>query len=289
VKKPFHKIRSAIEQFINNLGFGMRTKLVLIFVVIKVIPLVLLTIIAWRQANILGNELSRRTQELTVQANAALQETGAIAVDDSVTALNNSAIEQIERTSTDMARRVADFLYDRDDDILFLAALEPSEAVYRRFVETRTRSLVKQREWVLSEDQKYWEPREPPQSGEYSPSSNPENDTNYHNRPPELWETEERPLYLEVTYVDLAGNEIIKITTSDQMDRGRKNISNRLNTYVKAETYFAELGNLKSGEIYVSDVIGAYVGSRLIGMYNPENVASRELQWQPEEEAYAGK
>jgi signal transduction histidine kinase/CheY-like chemotaxis protein/HAMP domain-containing protein len=267
----------------------MRTKLVLIFVIIKVIPLVLLTILAWWQANILGNELSRRTQELTAQANAALQATGAIAVDDSVAALNNLAIEQIERTSTDMARRVADFLYDRDADILFLAALEPNEAVYRRFVETKTRSLVKQREWALSEDQTYWEPREPPRFGEYSPSSNPENDTNYHNRPRELWETEERPLYLEVSYVDLAGNEIIKIATSDQMDSRRKNVSNRLNTYVKAETYFSELGSLKPGEIYVSDVIGAYVGSHLIGMYNPENAASRGLEWRPEEEAYAGE
>jgi signal transduction histidine kinase/CheY-like chemotaxis protein len=283
------KMRLSVEQFIDSLGFGMRTKLVLIFVIIKVIPLVALTILAWRQANILGDELGRRTFELTEQANTALKETGTMAVNDSVLALNSSAIEQIERTSTDMARRVADFLYDRDDDILFLAGLEPNEAVYRRFLETKARALVEQREWVLSEDEKYWKPGEALQFGNYSPSSNPENDTNYHNRPPELWKTVERPLYLELTYVDLEGNELIKITSSDQMDPRRKNVSNRLNTYVKAETYFAELGDLGPGEIYVSDVIGAYVGSHLIGMYNPENVAARGLKWQPEEEAYAGK
>jgi signal transduction histidine kinase len=289
MKLLFIKIRLSVEKFINSLGLGMRTKLILIFVIIKVIPLVLLTILAWRQSNMLGKELGRRTQILVEQANVALDETGSIAVHDSVQALDNLAIEQIERTSTDMARQVADFLYDRDSDILFLASLEPDEAVYRRFVETKTRSLVKQREWVLSEDQTHWIPEEPLRFGEYSSSSNPENDTNYHNRPREIWETEERPLYLEVTYVDLSGNEIIKITSSNQMDSRRKNVSNRLNTYVKAETYFADLGSLKPGEIYVSDVIGAYVRSHLIGMYNPENVAGRGLEWQPEEEAYAGE
>jgi signal transduction histidine kinase/CheY-like chemotaxis protein/HAMP domain-containing protein len=58
---------------------------------------------------------------------------------------------------------------------------------------------------------------------------------------------------------------------------------------VKAETYFAELKNLKPGEIYVSDVIGAYVRSRLIGMYTPEAAAARGLEFKPGEEAYAGE
>ncbi|MCL2548016.1 MAG: response regulator, partial [Symbiobacteriaceae bacterium] len=40
-------------------------------------------------------------------------------------------------------------------------------------------------------------------------------------------------------------------------------------TYVKAEGYFEELRKLAPGEIYVSDVIGAYVGTNYIGMYTP--------------------
>ncbi|MDR1637111.1 MAG: response regulator [Treponema sp.] len=266
----------------------MRTKLVIIFVIIKVIPLILLTITAWGQARLLGEVLSVQTGKLSDAAGAALAETGKIAVNDSIAALNSRTTEELERTSTDMARRVADFLYDRDKDILFLGRTAPSESLYRNFMGTKTRSLVKQREWILSEDKKYWVPREPLKFGDYSPSSNPENDTNYHNRSPELWETEDRPLYLEITYVDLAGNELIKVS-SPRMDSRRKNVADRRNTYVKAETYFPELKNLKPGEIYVSDVIGAYVGSRLIGMYNPENAAARGLNWQPEEEAYAGE
>jgi signal transduction histidine kinase/CheY-like chemotaxis protein len=206
-----------------------------------------------------------------------------------VAALNASATEQIERTSTDLARRITDFLYERDDDILYAAGLEPDEAAYRNFLAHRNRPVVKQQEWVLAEDGASWVPGESLKTGPYSPSSNPENDSGYHNLPQILWDLEDRPLYLEMTYVDPAGNERIKATTSDQMDGKRKNVSNPLNTYVKAETYFEELKNLKPGEIYVSDVIGAYVKSRLIGMYTPENAAKRGLEFRPEEEAYAGR
>ncbi|MDR1429775.1 MAG: response regulator [Spirochaetaceae bacterium] len=267
----------------------MRAKLILIFVIIKVIPLLLLTVLAWRQAHNLGGELSRRTRSLIEEADNSLTTMGNLAVEDSVAALNALATEQIERTSTDLARRVADFLYERDNDILYAASLEPGETSYRNFLAHRSRPVVKQREWALSEDNKSWVPKEPLKTGQYSPSSNPENDSNYHNIPQILWDTEDRPLYLEMTYVDPEGNEMVKVTTSGQMDRARKNVSSRLNTYVKAETYFEELRGLEPGEIYVSDVIGAYVRSRFIGMYTPENAEGRGLEFRPEEEAYAGR
>ncbi|MDR0710014.1 MAG: hybrid sensor histidine kinase/response regulator, partial [Spirochaetaceae bacterium] len=273
-RKILKKVKIGIESFINALNLPMRSKLILIFVLIKVIPLLLMTVLAWRQSQILGEELSLRTRALVGEANNALAVTGDLAVKDSVAALNALAIEQIERTSTDLARRVAEFLYERDDDILYAAELEPNDASYRRFLTHKKRPIVKQQEWVLAEDGKSWVPGETLKTGPYSSSSNPENDSGYHNVPQILWETEDRPLYLEMTYLDPAGNEIVKVTTSEQMDGTRKNVSNRLNTYVRAETYFEELKDLKPGEIYVSDVTGAYVKSRLIGMYTPENAAA---------------
>ncbi|MDR1429309.1 MAG: PAS domain-containing protein [Spirochaetaceae bacterium] len=289
MKNFVHSLQRSVEKIISKMGLGMRAKLIIIFVIIKVIPLLLLTFMAWRQAVNLGRELNRRTQELTVRANEALAELGSMAVEDSVAALNSSATEQIERASTDTAKRVADFLYDRDRDILYAAGLEPDEDAYRHFLSYKTGSLIKKREWVLDGQGSSWVPSEPLPTGGYSPSTNPENDTNYHNLPRILWETEERPLYLEMTYVDLNGNELVKITSSDQMSGVKKNVSSRLNTYVKAETYFADLKNLKPGEIYVSEVTGAYVRSRLIGMYTPESAAARGLAFTPEEEAYAGR
>ncbi|MDR1929708.1 MAG: response regulator [Treponema sp.] len=289
MKNLIEGIRKFVETLINKTGFNLRTKLIIILVIIKVIPLLLLTLIAWRQALGLGQLLEKRSRELAAAAAGALTETGEIAVDGSVKALNENAIKEIERMSTDLAARVAEFLYDRDRDILYAATLPPSEGAYRNFVLNKTRALIKKREWVLSPDEKSWTPKEDPERGALSPSSNTENDTGYRNRPPDLFETEERPLFLEMTYVDLDGNELYKVNTSPRLESRKRNISDRRNTFVRAETYWKDIQDLKDGEIYVSDVIGAYVRSHLIGMYNPENVKERGLTWQPEEEAYAGR
>ena len=285
----FKKIESALGHLLTRLGFGIKAKLIILFVVIKVIPLILLTIIAIRQFYHLGSQLRMNIGDVETEVNKALVKMGDVAIEDSVETLNNSAISQLERTSTDLANRIAEFLYQRDSDIRYAADIEPTESAYRLFVQRRTSRLIKKREWMLRQDGKAWVPKEPLPVSLYSHSTNSENDTYYHNRPVEIWEKETRPLFLEMTYIDTAGNEIVKVTTSDIMDPRRKNVSNRLNTFVKAETYFNELKNLKPGDIYVSDVIGEYVGSRLIGMYTPDNASERGLDFSPGEEAYAGR
>ncbi|MDR2181368.1 MAG: hybrid sensor histidine kinase/response regulator, partial [Treponema sp.] len=289
MKQFFEAIQKKIEALVNKSGFDLRTKLIILFVMIKVIPLVLLTIMAWRQALKLAQTLEERTTVLAAQAGEALTETGKIAVNDSVKALNAGATGEIERMSTDLARSVAAFLYERDADIRGAALLPPSASRYRDFLSAHTSPVVKRREWVLSEDETYWVPKEPLPGGTATVSSNPENETGYQNRPPDTFEYETRPLFLEMTFIDTAGNEIVKATASPQMDSRKKNIADRRNTYVKAESYWPELPLLAPGEIYVSDVIGAYVGSHLIGMYNPAGVRERGLAWQPEQEAYAGR
>ncbi|MDR2663753.1 MAG: response regulator [Treponema sp.] len=283
------RIRRSIENLINRTGFGIRTKLIIIFVIIKVIPLMLLTVLAWRQAVRLGRILDRHSEEFIAAAGGALSRTGEIAVNDSVQALNAGAIDKIERMSTDLAARVANFLYDRDRDILYAAGLPPSAGAYLHFIRNKTGILIEPRKWILSPDQSCWVPEEDLEEGVVTVSSNSENNTGYRNRPPDLFRTGERPLFLEMTFIDTAGNEIIKVSATPGWDTALKNIADRRNTYVRAESYWSELSKLKPGEIYVSDVIGAYVPSHLIGMYNPANVSERALTWQPEEEAYAGR
>jgi PAS domain S-box-containing protein len=249
----------------------------------------MLTFIAWRQAGHLARDLELRTQEIVQKAHSVLSGMGKISVDDSVAALNAIAVDNIERMSTDIARDVADFLYARDDDILYLATMRPEENAYLAFAQGRKGRLIKPGKWVLALDGKSWVPEKSPAPRTQVASSNPENGRGYHNRAPDVFEYEDLPLYLEISFIDPEGNEKIKATTSPRMDRRLKNVADRRNTYVRAETYFAELKKLKAGEIYVSDVIGAYVRSRLIGMYNPENAAARGLGFAPEKEAYAGR
>jgi PAS domain S-box-containing protein len=277
-----------LELIFARLGMGMRAKLISLFIIIKVVPLVLIALVAWQQAWKLGELLKITTGEISSKAVTSLTETGAIAVSDATKALDARATDEIERMSTDIARQVANFLYARDSDIFLAASFEPSEAQYRDFVQRMTKRVIQQQKWALSKDGKSWVPLERPEQTTAT-SSIKENDVSFHYRPPEAFKYERRPLYLEMTFVDTSGQEKIKVVTSDLMSRELKDVSDRRNTYVHAESYFEDLKKLKPGEIYVSDVIGEYVGTNLIGMYTPENCATRGVPYEPEKQAFSGQ
>ena len=248
-------------RLLNRINLKLRPKLILIFLLVKVLPIIMLTLIAWSQITSLSHLLRD------------------IAVSDSAAALNDIAIENIERLTTDTAAAVAEFLYQRDDDIRLLARAEPSEELYRLFAESRRGRLTMKNEWAVAADGLSWAPLAPYMQDRASGrSSNPENNRNdgFHYRPPTFFSQIEVPLYDEISFVDLSGNEVFKYVSPDStkrnypMDATKRNIADRKNTYIKAEDYFAELKKLAPGEIYVSDVIGAYVGTNYIGMYAPE-------------------
>ncbi|MDR1874716.1 MAG: HAMP domain-containing protein, partial [Synergistaceae bacterium] len=284
----------------------MRTKLMVIFLVAKIIPLILLAVIAWRQFTMLGSLLRE------------------IAVDDSSVALNASAVENIERMSTDTAQRVADFLYGRDGDIRYLAALAGAlggdidriEEAYGQFVRNKTGRLVKNGKWTMAPDGKSWIPEETADmSDTLGLSTNEQNNdtvngSTYNPRPASALRYENVPLYDEVTFIGLDGMERVRISTTD-MPGSRKarykdgfvtgemrQVSDRRNTFVRAETYWPALSALtreRGSDIYVSDVTGAYVGSNYIGLYTKENVESAakargyEIVYDPEAQSYAGE
>ncbi|MDR2461335.1 MAG: response regulator [Deltaproteobacteria bacterium] len=268
----------------NALGLGMRGKLITIFLLVKIIPLILLACIAWRQASNQGDTLKD------------------IAVADSAEALNNIAVENIERMSTTAADHVADFLYARDADILYAATLEKTPQAFKNFLEGKRGRLIKRRAWKLDENNEFWVPDEPFVEGPAGVSTNTENEdmNGFKPRPPEPYEYISVPIFDEITFLDLEGNEILKYVTPEstkqrhRLNPNLSNVSDKANTYVKAEGYFPLLKDLAPGEIYVSDVIGAYVPSNYIGMYSPvyidKAIADRgyDIPFKPEEQAYAG-
>jgi len=271
---------------LNKMNLNLRTKLIIIFLVAKVIPIILITIAAWVQFSLLGHILRD------------------IAVSDSSKALNDNAIENIERMTTDTADAVAGFLYQRDEDILLLSKISPSDKAYQFFSESRRSLLIHKGPWVLAPDKMSWVPANPyTYSGAEGKSSNKENNQNdaFNYRPPRFFKHDNVPLYDEVAFIDLSGNQLYKYVSPDSpkknypMDPNKLNVSVKTNTYVKAENYFEQLKKLKPGEIYVSDVIGAYVGSNYIGMYTQPVVekaaAARgyDIEYNPETQAYAGK
>ena len=104
---------------IKKRGLRLREKLIIIFVSVMVIPVAILTIITWNQMISFGYDLRD------------------ISVFDAKAALNDSARENLERMTTDTAQAIADFLHQRDQDILLLAEMMPSDEAFRVFSANR--------------------------------------------------------------------------------------------------------------------------------------------------------
>ncbi len=270
--------------------FGIRSKLITLFVVIKVLPLILLAYFAWQGVEQLGLSLSQETDQLAEEVKTTVSDMSTRFAKESVRALDDRAREELERLTTDTARAVADFLHDRDRDILLVASLPTNEQQYQKFLDTRTRLTTEAGIWKLAADGQGWEPENKAVPHfELASSLNAENLQDFHSRPPEVVSrTIPSPLYYELTYLDLNGQELIKASKGQVLPKGLRNVADKANTWSKAETYFTALKSLKPGHIYVSEVIGPYVPSRVIGPVTPDNTKKAALPFEPDKEAFAG-
>jgi hypothetical protein len=192
---------------------------------------------------------------------SSIKTVGKTVTDDSIRALDLRSREAIEALTTDAAKEIANFLYDRDRDIRRPRTRSseggipplPGRPAAERFTSMAPGNWPRMANPGFRKHRSPAKPKSPARSCPTTPRT-------FHARPPEYQgEAEQRPLFVEMTYVDLNGNEKIKVTTGNVTEKSLKNVADRSNTFVKAETYFAELKKLKPGEIYVSDVIGAYV------------------------------
>ncbi len=271
--------------------FGIRTKLIALFVLIKVVPLILLALLAWEGVNHLGGSLADETDNIAVEVKATVAEMGKTFSKESVKALDDRAREELERLTTDTARAVADFLYDRDRDVLLAATLAPDKAQYQAFMSNRTRMLASPGEWGIGPDGKGWVPKvQTVPAAKLASPSNGENSQDFHSRPPEtVVRNVPAPLYHEMTFVGLDGKERVKVSLTDVLPKELRDVSRKENTWSKAEGYFAALKAMKPGDIYVSDVIGPYTPSRVIGPVTPAKAESLGIPFEPEKEAFAGR
>ena len=277
----------ATPQFIVRMG--IRAKLIAIFVAIKVVPLVLLAWYAWQAAQGLGEGVSYRALQMADAMRVTQQQTGKTANNDAVNALDERSREAIESLTTDLARQVADFLYDRDKDVLQASFIEPSDAAYRRFLSGHTRELYEHGKYLPTADGKGWMPVTPFTAENPVRPPLPDNAKDFHTRLPENYgDKTEKPLFVEMSFIDERGMEKVKVQQGELLKPGLRDVSRRENTYVKAETYWPELKKLKSGEIYVSEVIGPYVPTQWIGPYTKARADELKKPFTPEESGYAG-
>ena len=278
------RINKYLDSLLDKVGFSIRAKLIIIFLIVKIVPLIILLLIVWNQVENLGSHIQTRTDHLTEHVTESITQAGDLAVTDTTYALIANAVEQIERITTDTANSVADFLYQRDNDILLLATLEPTKENYRDFIETKTGRLVEYGIWDLSDDGLSWVRKDPPEPVvRDNVSTNEENNdeingASFNYRPAKTLTYSDVPLYDEITFIGTDLVEQFKVVTDKStktnypMNPETGDISDKANTYVSAEDYGSRLKALTQGEIYVSDVIGAYVPTHFIGMYTPKQM-----------------
>lgn len=273
-------------------NIGIRGKFIIMFVLTTLFPLLVMMFLHLSQADYIDKNLHGKVAAITGEMEEHLVELGEKATENVVKALDNRSQEAIERLTTDTARNLARFLYARDSDILLAAAFPQNKVNFQAFLNNRQKEIVLHPPWELDKDQSGWVPGAVREEGgrETVPVTLEENSKNFHYSTAEKQGVAKKiPLYLEMTLIDLQGREMLKVTTGDVTDPALRDISNPKNTYVKAENYFEALQSLQPGEIYVSDMIGAYVGSKIIGPYTPGAAQQRGIAFEPQAAAYAGK
>jgi len=275
----------------RRFGDGIREKLIAIFVVIKVLPLIALAVFAAKQIGLLGDTFKDKSNEMVADTKKLVGETGTLATESSIAALDLKSRESIERLTVDIAAAVADFLYARDEDIRLAADLPATESQYRKFLANHTKKVVYPPDWVLSEDGSRWQPASAAsEPGAGVDPGSPDNQKDFHYQPPHRnSRTATQPIYHEMTFVGLDGQERVKISATGLLKPGLRNIARKENTWCKAEDYFAELAGLQAGEVYVSRVIGEYIPSPLVGPYTPARAEKAAIPFAPEQAGYAGK
>lgn len=121
---------------------GIRGKLIAIFVMIKVVPLLLLAWFAWYATSQLGQDVSDKAGNMADSMLSTITSVGKTVTDDSIRALDLRSREAIESMTTDAAKEIATFLYERDADIRQAAALIPSATSFQRFLSERSRTYI---------------------------------------------------------------------------------------------------------------------------------------------------
>ncbi|MCK5098659.1 MAG: PAS domain-containing protein, partial [Desulfobacteraceae bacterium] len=253
--------------------------------------MIVLAWFAWQEIYSLSATLESHINKMAKTSEKTTKQVADLATSSSIRALDIRSREAIEHLTTDTASNIAAFLKDRDIDIQIASMLKPDKDIYHAFLNAHKRDITLHKPWILNKKKDAWEPMDSSQDKSRTVSAkNKDNELDFHYRSPlQTGIIQSIPMYLEMTYVDVSGKEIIKITTSDFLSGQLKDISKKDQTFCKAETYFNDLKNLKPGEIYVSDVIGAHVKAHMIGPYNKKRTEKMGIEFNPSQSGYAGK
>ena len=220
----------------EKVSFGILPKLLISFLALSMLPLIIVGYMANKNLKETGLEAVYSAEEMGKRSLQSGKEIGKQAIEDSVRALDNKSTEAIELRTMELAHRIADFLYERDKDILVLASVKPDPKKFLKIFLAGNKDVIQHGQWPPVEKA----PKSPALSWK-----NPENKESWRHRPPDNFMKTSMPLYKEITFIDLNGKEKIKIKNG-RISKDLRDVSKKYNTFCRAEDYFSNFKKLKN-------------------------------------------
>ena len=271
----------------NFRDYSIKLKLIVIFIIFKIIPLVLLAAISIFSFIEIDAMLEQSTTDIIKRSHQSLKKTTYTAISNSIKSLDSKSQSNLEYLTVSLANRIAQFLRERDEDIRFLSHVDINQKTLENFFAQKMRGVYVPLQYIYDAEHDRWIPKETRTHGQtITRATLSDNSNSFHKLQKQKRKKEIIPIYKEITFYQPNGREIYKIST---IDNKLKDISVQKNTYLQAENYFHEAKKLKKGEIYVSKVIGAYIPSPIIGPFTKAKAAKAGIAFEPEKYAYAGK
>ncbi|MFW3425512.1 ATP-binding protein [Aliarcobacter butzleri] len=268
-------------------NLSIKIKLIIIFILIKIIPLLFVSYIAYEGILKLEQYLNKSTNFLYNQSKEVISNTANASIEDSIKILDKKSQESLERLSNEIALNIANFLYERDRDLILLSKLELNQKVLDSFFEAKTKEITIHDEYYYDNETNSYKTKEEIKKVERDKKTAnlKDNEKEFNYIDPIDFKTKNIPIYKEISFFDLQGNEKYKVST---INNQKVNVSDGKNTFIKAEKYFDEIQKLNKNEIYVSDVIGEYIGTKVIGLFTKEKAQKSGIEFEPEKYGYAG-
>ncbi len=268
-------------------NLSIRIKLIIIFILIKILPLLFIAYIAYEGVLKLDTYLNKSTTFLYNQSKEIIINTANASIEDSIKNLDKKSQDSLEKISYQIANQVAEFLYERDKDLIFLSKLDLNQKILDSFYESKNKDITIHSEYYYDDETNTYKSKEEFKSIERDKKTATlkDNEKEFNYIDPVNYKTKNIPIYKEISFFDLNGVEKYKVSS---LNKEKVDVSNSKNTYVKAEKYFEEIKKLKQNEIYVSDVIGEYVGTKVIGTFTKEKAKKAGIEFEPNNYGYAG-
>ncbi|WP_457749171.1 EAL domain-containing protein [Sulfurimonas sp.] len=234
---------------------------------------------------LIEKKLETNTAKITKQTQIAITKATNLSIKNSIIALDTQNQKMMEMQTVEIAGQIANFLKARDRDILFLAKSKISQKQLQKFFDTRYKEILQAHKYIYNSKKDTWEKVQGEVVTQTTLQILNDNKKDFHKAKIKQNKKISVPIYSEITYYNITGQEIYKIS---KLNTKKVNISKKENTYLKAEDYFQKAKGLKSGEIYVSNVIGEYIPSKVIGPYTKRATKKLGLRFKPKQSAYAG-